>query len=234
MTRFGDKKGEGDGARPPPPPPSMETSEGQGMDDGDGAQAPPLKMEILLDPNEESFLEDVKVYLKYMQQTNKAGTFTQRLFGSATVTKEGDVKVAKDSIDKTDPTKALAFIESLPEPDHAGNKGKRLWAMLYSLAVARAAQSHSPVVVIRKCAKGPDGKYRPDYGPGQDFEMDMLERRRNLDEVRAFRRSLPIQHCTPTRSLSPTSPVLPVRRDASAGLCYRSMHLLGASCAIRS
>jgi hypothetical protein len=256
MTRFGDKKGEGDGARPPPPqsstetpegqgmdegddaqappPPSMETSEGQGMDEGDGAQAPPLKMEILLDPNETSFLEDVKAYLKYKQQTNKAGTFTQQFLKSATVTKEGDIKVAKNSIDKTDPTKALAFIESLPEADHAGNKGKRLWAMLYSLAIARAAQSHSPVVVIRKCAKGPDGKYRPDYGLGQDFEMDMLERRRNLDEVRAFRRSLPIQPRTPTRSLSPTSPVLPMRRDASAGLCYRSMHLLGASCAIRS
>lgn len=187
------------------------------MDEGDGAQAPPLEMEILLDPNEKSFLEDVKVYLKYMQQTNWRWW-----------------NVTKDSINKTDPTKALAFIESLPEADDAGNKGQRLWAMLYSLAVARAAQSHSPVVVIRKCAKGPDGKYRPDYGLGQDFEMDMLERRRNLDEVRALSQKPPYPARTPTRSLSPTSPVLPVRRDASAGLCYRSMHLLGASCAIRS
>ena len=193
-------KGEGDGAQAPPPP-SMETPEAQGMDEGDGAQAPPLKMEILLDPNEESYLQDVKIYLKYMQQTNSSGTFMQQFFESAKVTKEGDVKVAKDSIDKTDPAKALAFIESLPEEDHAGNKGKRLWAMLYSLAVARAAQSHSPVVVIRKCAKDLDGKYRPDYGCGQDFEMDLLERRRNLDEVRAFSQKPPNPA---SRSLSPT------------------------------
>ena len=58
--------------------------------------------------------------------------------------------------------------------------------MLYSLAIAKAAQSQSPVVVIRKCIKDPDGKYFPKYGPGQDFEMDFLERRRNLDEVRAL------------------------------------------------
>jgi hypothetical protein len=49
-----------------------------------------------------------------------------------------------------------------------------------------AAQSHSPVVVIRKCIKGPDGKYFPKYGRGQDFEMDFLERRRNIVEVRAL------------------------------------------------
>ena len=116
--------------------------------------------DVLFDPNEESFLKDVMNYLKYKQ---KVGA------NKMSISKEGD------------PERALKFVES-----RVGDKGDRIWAMLYSLAIAKAAQSQSPVVVIRKCIKGSDGKYLPKYGPGQDFEMDFLERRRNLDEVRAL------------------------------------------------
>jgi hypothetical protein len=130
-----------------------------------------------------------------------------------------------------DPERALKFIESLPEKDEKDNKGYRIWFMLYSLAIAKAAQSQSPVVVIRRCIKGPDRTYFPTYGPGQDFEMDFLERRRNLDEVRALFCALPSP--IPTRSsILPSPQHTHILR--SHFFSVRSMHLLGASCAIRS
>jgi hypothetical protein len=175
--------------------------------------------DVLFDPNEDSYLGDVIDYLTYkdkvfketwsgfLENVQRAGDFAVRLaakagFRERRLSKREErrrkkketrelAQLRKDKGRYGDPERALKFIKSLPEKDENGNKGKRIWAMLYSLAISKAAQSQSPVVVIRKCIKGPDGKYFPKYGPGQDFEMDFLERRRNLDEVRAL-------FCTPT------------------------------------
>jgi len=109
--------------------------------------------DVLFDPNETSFLDDVRTYLDYK------------------------AKVSKSWLNRV--KSAQTFIGKLADG------GKRLWAVMYALALTRAAQTKSPVVVIRRCSQGPSGKPYPTYGDGQDFEMDFMERRRNLDEVYA-------------------------------------------------
>ena len=136
-------------------------------------------------------------------------------------------QLRKDKGRYGDPERALKFVEK-----RVGENGKRIWAMLYSLAIAKAAQSQSPVVVIRKCIKGPDGKYLPKYGPGQDFEMDFLERRRNLDEVQALFCALPPIPVPPGPPSSRFRSLL-TSFDHTFVSMHRSMHLPGASCAIR-
>ena len=172
---------------------------------GDQKARDEKKHDVLFDPNEESYLGDV---MKYLEHKQKVGA------NNMSISYEGD------------PEMALKFIEGLPEKDENGKKGKRIWAMLYSLAIAKAAQSQSPVVVIRRCIKGPDGRYVPKYGLGQDFEMDFLERRRNLDEVRAL-------FCAPPGPPPSRFRSLLTSFDHTFVSMHRSMHLPGASCAIR-
>jgi len=205
--------------------------------------------DVLLDPNEDSYLGDVIDYLEHkvkvfsetwsgtLENMQRAADVAVRLAAKAGFRerrrskreerrrKKKEAKLRKDKGRYGDPERALKFVKS-----RVGEKGNRIWAMLYSLAIAKAAQSQSPVVVIRKCIKGPDGRYFPKYGPGQDFEMDFLERRRNLDEVRALFCALPSP--IPTRSSILPSPQ-PTHILRSHFFSVRSMHLLGASCAIR-
>jgi hypothetical protein len=205
--------------------------------------------DVLLDPNEDSYLGDVIDYLEHkvkvfsetwsgtLENMQRAADVAVRLAAKAGFRerrrskreerrrKKKEAKLRKDKGRYGDPERALKFVKS-----RVGEKGNRIWAMLYSLAIAKAAQSQSPVVVIRKCIKGPDGRYFPKYGPGQDFEMDFLERRRNLDEVRALFCALPSP--IPTRSsILPSPQHTHILR--SHFFSVRSMHLLGASCAIR-
>ena len=127
--------------------------------------------DVLFDPNESSFLRDMRIFLAYKKKTNKVWKKRVR--------------------------RALEFIKKL------GEDGDRLWALTYALALTRAAQSCSPVIVLRRCKKTDSGKAYPKYGNGQDFEMDFMERRRNLDEVFA---SAGCKACWPIMSTVPCLP----------------------------
>ena len=132
--------------------------------------------DVLFDPNESSFLNDMRRFLKH--------------------------KAATNSFWKRRVERALRFLARLGKDDK-GEDGARLWALTYALALTRAAQSRSPVIVLRKCAKGGSGKAYPKYGNGQDFEMDFMERRRNLDEAFA---SAGCKPCWPLLSSCPCLP----------------------------
>ena len=93
--------------------------------------------DVLFDPNETSFLDDVRAYLDYKAKASKSWL--------------NRVKSAQTFIGKL------------------ADGGKRLWAVMYAMALTRAAQTKSPVVIIRRCSRGPSGKPYPIYGRGQDL-----------------------------------------------------------------
>jgi len=189
--------------------------------------------DVLFDPNESSFLDDMRRFLAYKKKTNKvwkkrvrrALEFIDKLYedgaaksggdsGSGSgpgMTFRDDATCSGPVVYKVDPEgrfkavpegavaisvngnsikgKSAAEAEAAVAEAGAGEViigyrvSNRLWALTYALALTRAAQSRSPVIVLRRCVKAGSGKAYPKYGKGQDFEMDFMERRRNLDEV---------------------------------------------------